>query len=293
MVDAADDNVEWVQQWIAQQRELLAKMRAGDPARAARGAQGAERQSADPWLQWSQLGNSYLSGLLNGMPGAGTNGADAPAGNEAFDAWRAAWTNSLAQLSAPGGWSDLLNRTPPLGLFREHNEAWRAVAAAHADCQRLEQEFGAVLRRVQTDSLALLEFRVRALRDSGSPVQGFRQLYDLWVDCSEQVFSAVAHSSAYGHLQGEMSNAAMRLRSRMQKVIEQGLRQFDLPTRSELNSVHQQLRQLRQRLDELQPTATPSASSRSPARRTAKVSAKKKSATRAQSRARATRKSAR
>jgi hypothetical protein len=80
----------------------------------------------------------------------------------------------------------------------------------------------------------------------------------LWVECSEQVFNTVAHSSAYGHLQGELGNAAVRLRARIQKVVEQGLRQFDLPTRSEINSVHQQLRQLRLRVAELEANATAS-----------------------------------
>lgn len=266
MAESADNNAQWVQQWIAQQRAFVEKLATASSAETGNpGAEGAATgaQPADLWgLQWSQLGNCYLSGVLKSLSGSGAKGTDGPPAGETFDAWRNAWTNALAQFSAPGGWADLVNRSPPLGLFREQTEAWRAVASAQADCQRLEQEFAAVLRRVQTDSLTLLESRVRALAEGGSPIQGLRELYDLWVDCSEQVFNAVAHSSAYGHLQGEMSNAALRLRARVQKVIEQGLRQFDLPTRSELNSVHQQLRQLRQRLDEMQRTTTAASSAK-------------------------------
>jgi class III poly(R)-hydroxyalkanoic acid synthase PhaE subunit len=169
-----------------------------------------------------------------------------------FDAWMAARSNAMSQAAAPGGWTDLLNRTPPLGLFREQTEAWRAVAAARADMERLEQELAAVLRRVQSEALVLLAERVKARAGGDDPVQGFRELYDLWVECSEQVFSTVAHSSAYAHLQGELGNASMRLRARTQKVIEQGLKQFDLPTRSELNSLHQQVRLLKQKVAALE-----------------------------------------
>lgn len=245
----------WVQAWIAQQREWLEQSLKG----AAGTSEAANDNGSDqPWAEhWSQLGSTYLSGMLQmlrngasaGAPGAETNFARA---GETLDAWRSAWVNSLAQTSAPGGWVDLLNRAPPLGLFRERTEAWRALVAAQADCQRLEQELAAVMRRVQAEALQLLESRVKERAASDSPIEGFRDLYDLWVECSEQVFNTVAHSSAYSHLQGELSNAAMRLRARMQKVIEQGLRQFDLPTRSEINSVHQQLRSLKLRIVELE-----------------------------------------
>jgi hypothetical protein len=248
MVDSTESNGGWAQQWIEQQRALLDKLaRSDSTGGASTGAEGMGNQ-------WAELGKTYLAGLLQLAQGAGiaTGVGDAganfkPAG-EMFDVWRSAWSNSLAQAVAPGGWSELLNGTPPLGLFREQTEAWRALAAAQADCQRLEQELAAVLRRVQADALTLLEERVKTRAATDAPVQGFRELYDLWVECSEQVFSSVAHSSAYCHLQAEFGNAGMRRRARIQKIIEQGFKQFDLPTRSEINSVHLQLRLLKQRI---------------------------------------------
>lgn len=269
MVDSSDGKTAWAEQWIAQQRALLEQLsvteRAANDAAAADGvATGAAAKdaaaagTADAQSKsWSDLGIAWLRGIAQSLQPAGQGGAGTfpPAASEAFETWRAAWSTSLANAAAPGGWSDMVNRTPPLGLFREQTEAWRAVAAAQADCQRLEQEFAAVMRRVQADALNLLEQRIQGRHEQGSPVQGFRELYDLWVECSEEVFRTVAHSPAYGHLQGEIGNATLRLRARIQKVIEQGLRQFDLPTRSEINSVHQQLRQLRQQLGELQQAA--------------------------------------
>ena len=260
----------WAQQWIEQQRALLEQAaQSGAKQSGAKQAAGAEAGTGFEQInllggQWAELGKSYLAGLAQltqGLgQGAGVGGSEQAGGTahssaapgEMLDHWRAAWSNAMSQASAPGGWTDLLNRTPPLGLFREQTEAWRAVAAARGDMERLERELGAVLRRVQAEALTMLEAKVKERADGDKPIQGFRELYDLWVDCSEQVFNTVAHSSAYGHLQGELGNASMRLRARVQKVIEQGLKQFDLPTRSEINSLHQQVRQLKQKIAALE-----------------------------------------
>jgi hypothetical protein len=253
MADSAEGNGSWAQQWIDQQRALLDGLTRSPEA-------GADPNG--PGNQWAEFGKTYMAGLLQlaqaaGVAsGAGDAGANFKPASEILDLWQSTWSNSLAQVSAPGGWSDVLNRMPPLGLFREQTEAWRALAAAQADCQRLEQELAAVLRRVQADALTLLEERVKARAGTDKPVQGFRDLYDLWVECSEQIFGTVAHSSAYCHLQAELGNAAMRRRARVQKIVEQGLKQFDLPTRSEINSVHLQLRLLKQRIAVLEQAAT-------------------------------------
>jgi len=300
MGESSANDAGWAQQWIEQQQSLLDRAAQSGPGKA-----GFEQVNVLA-SQWAELGKSYLGGLMQltrSMGAAAGDGESAqpqsqsggaapgmapgqPPG-EMFDAWKAAWSNAMSQAAAPGGWTDLLNRTPPLGLFREQTEAWRAVAAARADMERLEQELAAVLRRVQSEALVLLAERVKARAGSDDPVQGFRELYDLWVECSEQVFSTVAHSSAYAHLQGELGNASMRLRARTQKVIEQALKQFDLPTRSELNSLHQQVRLLKQKLAALEegaaagePAATaktePAAPTTKPAPKPAGASAKRK-----------------
>ncbi|MET0499322.1 MAG: poly(R)-hydroxyalkanoic acid synthase subunit PhaE [Steroidobacteraceae bacterium] len=272
-----ENHAGWAQQWIEQQRALLELAAQTGSSKA----EGGFEQVNELRQQWSELGKTYLDGLMQMAQSANSAAADAPGagprssaqpGVEVFEAWKAAWSNSLVQAAAPGGWSELLTSTPPLGLFREQIEAWRAVAAARGDVERLEQELAAVLRRVQSDALTLLAEQVKARAATAQPVQGFRDFYNLWVECSEQVFSIVAHSSAYCHLQGELGNASMRLRARVQKVIEQGLRQFDLPTRSEINSLHQQVRLLKQRLAVLEGESTARTIETAPARKARKRS---------------------
>ena len=72
-----------------------------------------------------------------------------------------------------------------------------------------------------------------------------------------------------------MSNAAVHRVNAQKKVLEQTARMFDLPTRSELNSVHQQLRTVRRELEWLKAQSVESQRVQKPkARRSAKPTRK-------------------
>jgi class III poly(R)-hydroxyalkanoic acid synthase PhaE subunit len=212
---------DWIHAWVEQQREQL--RRAGQP-----GAQSTDKASEpDPmkWgMQWLEAGQSYLQ----------------------------AWVGAAsAGEGASRQFADLLAHLPTMGLAREQTEAWREMLAAQAECQALEQELRTVWTQVQSDALGLLEQMLRE-RKSGHGINNYRELYDLWVECGEKVFAQVAHSDAYAKLQAQVGNAAIRLRAKQQAVIERGLKYFDLPTRSELNTVHKQIRELRERIATLE-----------------------------------------
>jgi class III poly(R)-hydroxyalkanoic acid synthase PhaE subunit len=208
-----NDTGDWIHAWIEQQREQL------------RQAGTAGDQSADKWgLRWLEAGQSYLQAWMGA----------APVGE-----------------AASRQFADLFARMPPLGLAREQTEAWRELMAAQAECQALEQELRAVWTQVQTDALGLLEKMLRErnpAQEINQGVNNYRELYDLWVDCAEKVFAQVARSESYAKLQAQVGNAAIKLRAKQQAMIERNLKHFDLPTRSELNTVHKQMRELRERI---------------------------------------------
>lgn len=263
-------DAQWTAAWIEQQRELL---------RQQAGASASDSEEVrNLGARWIDIGRSWLGGL-QGLAQRQTGQAlplgSFKVGEELLDVWRNAWTTlDVGQQSASRALSDMLGRLPPIGIAREHTEAWRELAATQAECQRLEQELRGMLLGVQGDALNLLEERVRQRQAGDQPITGYRDLYDLWVECAEQVFAKVAHSDAYGKLQAELGNASMRLRSHHQRVIEYGLRQLDLPTRSELNSVHLQLRALKQQVAELKARGKSAAGTKKPRQRTTRGSSR-------------------
>jgi hypothetical protein len=258
MDDSAEPpNSDWIRVWIEQQRVLLQQRNAqltadADPA--------LRQRLLELGTKWLDTGQAYLSGLqqfsATTEPAAGGSSSSAATlGEQVLNAWQGHW-QSAANAGAPGPdsaaiWAQVLRQIPPVGLAREQHAALEELADLHAQCQRLQQALRTLLHQMQVDALELLERRARERRAEHGALK-FRELYDLWVECSEQVYARLAHSEPYCQLQAQLGNATVQLRSRQQQLIEQVLKQFDLPTRSELNSVHRQLREQARLLRELQ-----------------------------------------
>jgi hypothetical protein len=262
MSEANSGGSDWIQAWIEQQREQL--RRAGMPGAQAAGGgaktDGISDQVRDIGMRWLEAGQSYLQGWQQfaQRSAAGTAAGEPPFkfGEEMLNAWQGTWTGAAsAGEGATRQFADLISRLPALGLAREQTEAWRELLAAQTEYQQLEQELRTVWSKVQTDALTMLEALVRerkAKQGAASGIEDYRELYNLWVECGEKVFSQVAHSESYCKLQAQLGNAAIRLRARQQAVLERLLKQYDLPTRSELNTVHKQMRELRERVATLE-----------------------------------------
>lgn len=265
MTDRDTHDGDWIAAWIARQRENL--------ARAAQ-ARAGEAEAAELGKRWMEAGQAFFEGLRQFTGSAAPGGAPQLDPFNIGDAMSGVWTQAtMFQSSIAEQAAEFLRRLPPVGLAREQTEAWRELAAAHAECKRLEHELRSVLAKVQLDALDLLEKRVG---ERDAPIENARELYDLWVECGEHVYGKLAHSAPYSKLQAELGNATMRLRARVQVVLEHALKHLDLPTRSELNTLHRQVRELRFELERLQ----------RPPPRTART-APRKASTRRKSKARA------
>jgi polyhydroxyalkanoate synthesis regulator phasin len=266
MTESNNGGSDWIQAWIEQQREQL--RRAGMPGAGAQAAGGAKSdglsdQVRDIGMRWLEAGQAYLQGWQQFAQrgAAGVAGGEPPLkfGEDMLNAWQGTWAGAAsAGEGATRQFADLISRLPALGLAREQTEAWRELLAAQTEYQQLEQELRTVWAKVQTDALIVLEGLVRDRRakqgaaDSAPGIEDYRELYNLWVECGEKVFAQVAHSESYSKLQAQLGNAAIRLRARQQAVLERVLKQYDLPTRSELNTVHKQMRELRERVATLE-----------------------------------------
>ena len=262
MTESNNGGSDWIQAWIEQQREQL--RRAGMPGATPQAgggsakADGLSDQVRDIGMRWLEAGQAYLQGwqqfAQRGAAGAAAGESPLKFGEEMLNAWQGTWTGAAAAgEGATRQFADLISRLPALGLAREQTEMWRDLMAAQTEYQQLEQELRTVWAKVQTDALAMLEALIRerkAKRSAGSlpGIEDYRELYNLWVECGEKVFAQVAHSESYCKLQAQLGNAAIRLRARQQAMLERVLKQYDLPTRSELNTVHKQMRELRERV---------------------------------------------
>jgi class III poly(R)-hydroxyalkanoic acid synthase PhaE subunit len=233
----ADDNADWLTSWLETQRVWVQRWsEASDGQRIDAIREGMEafrKQVLTPapetvgvmqkFQEWLQA--SFLAG------GDSLHGAE--------------------QTPLQAAWQQWLNAFP-LGHAREQQAAWQEVMRAAAEYQALSQQLADTFVAVMKAALESVPQQVEARAAGGKRLESYRELYDLWIEESERHFAKLAREDRFVDLQTRLNTAQLQLRRRQQRVIEYSLKQFDLPTRAELNSLHQRVRELSARLEALE-----------------------------------------
>jgi class III poly(R)-hydroxyalkanoic acid synthase PhaE subunit len=136
-------------------------------------------------------------------------------------------------------------RTPAFGLAREHQEHYQRTALALVAYQDALRGYNAQMLKASQRGLELLEGKLAERSEPGRTIDSPRALYDLWVDAAEDAYAEIALTEEFAKAYGELANAQMRLRAQVQAEVERIGRDLGMPTRSELNSVHQRVHDLR------------------------------------------------
>ena len=160
--------------------------------------------------------NAFAPGAALGMPGFGMPGAAMP------------------------GFA-----MPALGPTRESQESLQHLGQLGMRCAQAQFQVSGQWNDIIGKALRELGERIAPRLKSGAPPASMKEVYDLWVDSAETVYAQAARGAAFVQAQAELTNSVSQLRSAQRELIEEWTRQFDLPTRAELNSIHQQLRELK------------------------------------------------
>jgi len=134
---------------------------------------------------------------------------------------------------------------PALGPAREQQESWQRLMQLAGRCTQAQTRVGSQWSDIIGQALRELSARVAPGLKSGAAPASMKEIYDLWVDSAESVYAQAARGAAFVQAQAELTNASSELRSAQRELLEEWAKQFDLPTRAELNSIHQQLRDLK------------------------------------------------
>lgn len=148
-------------------------------------------------------------------------------------------------------WQQMLQAFP-LGPAREQQLAWQDYLQAQAEYQLRMQVVLHAYGKVFTQTLEAVPALVEQRNAQGQSITGFRELYELWIECGEQAFAKLAHDPEFISVQAASGNALSYLKRAQNVLLEFWLKSHDLPTRSELNSVHLRLRELTSRVTQLE-----------------------------------------
>jgi class III poly(R)-hydroxyalkanoic acid synthase PhaE subunit len=147
-------------------------------------------------------------------------------------------------MGGPPGMAGLFNM-PALGPAREQQESWQRLLQLGARCTQAQLQLSGQWNDIIGRALRELGERLAPRLTSGTPPGSMKEIYDLWVEAAEGAYAQAARGAAFVQAQAELTNATSQLRGAQRELVEEWTKQFDLPTRAELNSIHQQLRELK------------------------------------------------
>jgi hypothetical protein len=143
-------------------------------------------------------------------------------------------------------------KAPAFGYMREHQEHYQKMALAFVDFQQATKHYSALIMKSSQRSFEILEGKLAERSEPGRQIDSVRALYDLWVDAAEEAYAEIALSDEFRTVYADVVNAQMRVRSQMQQEVERIAVDLGMPSRTELNSVHKKMHEMRRELRETQ-----------------------------------------
>jgi class III poly(R)-hydroxyalkanoic acid synthase PhaE subunit len=133
------------------------------------------------------------------------------------------------------------NLAPALGWSRDYQRIAQRMLQIGNRFQHSYAEF--LQQSADICERALQATRRRAADDArlaNSPVAA----YEAWIDSAEEAYSQAAHGEAFSRTLGELCNLLSAFKVERGKLLEMLARHLDLPSRTEVDSLHRQVREL-------------------------------------------------
>jgi len=185
----------------------------------------------EQWLRVSQSAGPWFAAAA-GVPGAGTAGAACAASTAAGLGF------------PPAGWPFA---SLPLGVTGASSGETRALEL-FARLGQLQAQLAAHWTEVANTAAQRFVARVGGTAAAPGSVDQALKLYELWVNCAEEAYAATVHRSDFARLQADLANTSAALLVEQRRYAETLARAFGLPTRSEIDALSAQLRELRREL---------------------------------------------
>lgn len=162
----------------------------------------------------------------------------------------APWISALNFPFAMGGLDATEPRQlPALGLSREWQEDFSTYHELQAELAKAAREYA---RQYEHYLKRVGERFKDALQDENLGELSFEKLGSIWIDCCESEFQEIASTKKYSAAYGGLINASMRLRKHANDMQDKGAKLMNIPSRAELNTLHESNMLLKQQLNELQ-----------------------------------------
>jgi polyhydroxyalkanoate synthase subunit PhaE len=213
---------------------------------------------------------STINGSLGEAMHAKTNGGDwEKVISKCFDGLRDTWAASSAsiplelwrkfvikQFQSPG---DLIPgfvkqfqdrekhflSMPAVGQSREKQELIQKLTKEVSEYQVACGEYVEVQTKIGNLSIDLLQKEVIEMFRKQEYPETYRDIYDLWVDCYEEVYADAVMQPEYNKAYSDMVNALMSLTITYRELQDDALEAYGMPSRRELDTLHKRFQEER------------------------------------------------
>jgi polyhydroxyalkanoate synthesis regulator phasin len=213
--------------------------------------QGAAGGASQPSTDWRQQLQQMFGAP---QPFAQAFGGIDSVGAEGFMRQWQTWMQA-AQQGGPGSIAGQ-GVTPAFGLNREQQMQQQAMSAAMLASMQASGRYQGLIQKANAQAVERMQQKLAAHAEPGRQIDSLKALYDMWVDCAEEAYAAIALSEEFREAYGEMVNAQMRVRQMQQQQTEQLCRELGVPTRTEVASLGERLQALRREVRASRSAAT-------------------------------------
>jgi class III poly(R)-hydroxyalkanoic acid synthase PhaE subunit len=145
---------------------------------------------------------------------------------------------------------------PSLGVTRQQQELWQHILELTQRYQELQSELAAQWSAVGREAAQKFGAELAAAQQPGKSFGDLKSLYDRWIDNAEKAYSTQAHQEKYARVLADLTNTLNDIKAKQRELIESWTQQFDLPTRTELNTVHARIKAMQHQLQEMRGKST-------------------------------------
>ena len=143
-------------------------------------------------------------------------------------------------------------KIPKLGLVREYQERISDSVDAYNRFQVTLNEFLRILSVPVSRSFVVLQEQVGELADKGELPEDGRAYYDMWIKVLEGHYMALFQTPEYTDILGKTLKSLTEYKTTRNAVIEDMIGGLPIPTRSEIDSLYQEIHRLKRRLRALE-----------------------------------------
>ncbi len=122
--------------------------------------------------------------------------------------------------------------------MQEGMKLWQAY-------QNNYQAYRETLNNIDLGSLDKLQEKILALADQDKSISSLRELYNLWVDSHEEVYSQYALTEEYSKLYGQLVNALLQFKAHGQEFLAAGSESLDLSTNDQREALLQEVHEIK------------------------------------------------